>query len=324
MDNYRNAATSLVADELQRIIEEFIGENYPRDRGNRNSQQQQFFTEYSLLINSLRDVLMAYNDNMREYQENIRLFQQIMLGIQQDMTILMRRNNVGQTNGFTYRSSNTNDQRSTRQRSNQPFHSTASGVRPRQTGNRTNSAGLNDNFLSFLIYPRRTATADTLRGFNTPVVVRPTTEQINIATELLDYSDETHQINTNCPITLEEFQNGEQVRRIKQCGHVFKEPAIQNWFSEHVRCPVCRYDIRDYSEYVQDPSMNEPIENDADTETNGLSAFQNIINAYASDYGTDNDMSGNIFYSVQLPLYYNTGIDASGNLMYFEPDLQEP
>ena len=83
---------------------------------------------------------------------------------------------------------------------------------------------------------------------NTPhyedVVVRPTNDQIASALETYLYGsvDESH----TCPITLEPIVEGEEVSRIRHCGHIFKKNAIYGWFSQNVRCPVCRFDIRDY------------------------------------------------------------------------------
>jgi len=76
------------------------------------------------------------------------------------------------------------------------------------------------------------------------VVVRPTNSQINQALENYLYLPGT-EMHT-CPITLEPVQEGDEVCRIRHCGHIFKKVAIMGWFERNVRCPVCRYDIRDY------------------------------------------------------------------------------
>ena len=49
-----------------------------------------------------------------------------------------------------------------------------------------------------------------------------------------------------CPITREELIVGDHVCVIKHCNHLFKNDALMQWFNSNVRCPVCRYDIRDY------------------------------------------------------------------------------
>jgi hypothetical protein len=48
----------------------------------------------------------------------------------------------------------------------------------------------------------------------------------------------------NCPITLEDFNEGDVVTQIIHCGHIFQPHSIDNWFQRNVHCPVCRYDIR--------------------------------------------------------------------------------
>ena len=33
---------------------------------------------------------------------------------------------------------------------------------------------------------------------------------------------------------------------ILYCGHLFSPNELANWFQSNVRCPICRYDIREY------------------------------------------------------------------------------
>ena len=96
------------------------------------------------------------------------------------------------------------------------------------------------------------------------VVVYPTTQQLNRAIEYTVFNNQLQHSynNTTCPITLEPFTNGEQICKIKHCSHIFKQDAIINWFSRNVRCPVCRYDIRDYR--VNDVIIEEPDDEDDD------------------------------------------------------------
>lgn len=55
-----------------------------------------------------------------------------------------------------------------------------------------------------------------------------------------DTSESNHRI---CPITLEDFEPGESVTKIKVCGHVFRAAALRSWLNQHQLCPVCRRDI---------------------------------------------------------------------------------
>lgn len=82
--------------------------------------------------------------------------------------------------------------------------------------------------------------------FNSIVPVRPTAEQIESASRLIRFGDIENPLSESCPISLDEFNNDDEVRQLLHCGHIFHPPQFQEWFSEHVRCPVCRYDIRNY------------------------------------------------------------------------------
>jgi len=84
------------------------------------------------------------------------------------------------------------------------------------------------------------------------VVVAPTREQINRSVEIVSYSN--IEPNTRCPISLEEFNLVSNISRIRYCGHIFKTRHLNTWFRNNVRCPVCRYDIRDYTGPVSDIS----------------------------------------------------------------------
>ena len=53
-------------------------------------------------------------------------------------------------------------------------------------------------------------------------------------------------MNVSCPITLERFESNTEVLQILGCNHVFNPTSLQQWFQTNVRCPICRYDIRDY------------------------------------------------------------------------------
>lgn len=74
----------------------------------------------------------------------------------------------------------------------------------------------------------------------------PTRRQINVATETLQFSDVTTE-QTNCPISLRPFESDDSILRIIQCGHIFTEDNLRRWFTNNNHCPLCRYDIRQYS-----------------------------------------------------------------------------
>jgi hypothetical protein len=113
--------------------------------------------------------------------------------------------------------------------------------------NGTNDNGTNDNTNLFSILRSRTLNPSFVNYLNTVVPVRPTNEQIQNATREVRYRDITNPPNESCPISLDRFESDDLVTQIIHCGHIFCQTEVQEWFQEHVRCPVCRYDIRDYT-----------------------------------------------------------------------------
>jgi hypothetical protein len=178
---------------------------------------------------------------MNAYNENTRLFLEMMNSIQQ-FIIELRRNPINRPRTY----------QSPRQR----HHFSQSNFRPTPFRNtQRNNRGISQIPIfaprqhTRPVNPRYNAISsifDTLDTSNLQdVVVHPTEEQINQAIRFINYSATLENISSNCcPITLDAFEEGEQICQIIHCGHCFSETAIKNWFRFNVRCPVCRYDIR--------------------------------------------------------------------------------
>lgn len=98
---------------------------------------------------------------------------------------------------------------------------------------------------------------DASGNFFDPVPVVPSAQQIQAATESnVPVSNET------CAICQDTIVNA---TRIRQCGHVFHENCISQWFSMNTRCPVCRHDIRSLRVTVQQQSNeNSSVHSDAE------------------------------------------------------------
>ena len=92
---------------------------------------------------------------------------------------------------------------------------------------------------------------------NTTVVVRPTNAQIQQASRLIIYGDIENPLSQSCPISLEDFNEDDQVSQILYCGHIFHTHQFQQWFESNVRCPVCRYDIRNYRSTISEETKEE-------------------------------------------------------------------
>jgi len=116
--------------------------------------------------------------------------------------------------------------------------------------NRSTESIIQDYVISYIFEPQNT---ENLQN----VIIYPTYEQIDNATRFIIYDSLNVYRNTQCPITLEQFQDGDHLCEIIQCGHIFKHSSLMNWFSRNVRCPLCRHDIRDP---MPDPIPEPPVQ----------------------------------------------------------------
>ena len=108
-----------------------------------------------------------------------------------------------------------------------------------------------DAIHEFTVYPNGTADTDewfaqSSNQFMRPVEIYPAPAQIEIATRVARYGDIARPINSSCPISMEEFNDNDTVTVIRHCGHLFHTEPLMNWFRTNCRCPVCRFDVRDY------------------------------------------------------------------------------
>lgn len=63
-----------------------------------------------------------------------------------------------------------------------------------------------------------------------------------------------------CPISLEEFRNGDSITQIQQCRHEFRTEYLNRWFQRDARCPICRCNLWDVIYPVIPPSSsNVPV-----------------------------------------------------------------
>jgi hypothetical protein len=78
-----------------------------------------------------------------------------------------------------------------------------------------------------------------------PVRVAPTQETIDAATTLRQATidDELNQ----CAICQDAYTEGQAIRCITHCSHIFHRMCIDEWFERNVRCPTCRFDIREHA-----------------------------------------------------------------------------
>jgi len=54
--------------------------------------------------------------------------------------------------------------------------------------------------------------------------------------------DKLDEEEPNCTICLCEYEDGDRLVKLP-CGHVYHEECVSSWTSNHVRCPLCNYDL---------------------------------------------------------------------------------
>ena len=184
------------------------------------------------MIEVLDDFIANWFRQTRDYNEQIRLYHQNisqMVRVSQNISRMLQglvrplptETNISMTNGIQ----------------NIPINSSM----PPHIMDIFNRNGLNLNM--------------DIQGFSIPIPrpaeinIHPTISQILEGTERYNYTPERMRdiSTTRCPISLEDFQLGDELCEIKHCHHIFKWRSLQTWFSRNSHCPVCRYDIREYT-----------------------------------------------------------------------------
>lgn len=340
MDNMLSNNVSSIDEEIM----DFTNELFRRydNRNNRTFRNREPIPNNNRNNNNINVVeprvlcalMSEYNLNIREYNANMRLF----LNHLDRLHDREPRHNSREREPYI-RTPYVDNVRNNDTRARPRYTPTNTTTRPTNTRPYATS-----HLLSYVLYPNN-------QSLFSDVIVHPTENEILNATELINYNDSSEYNNNTCPITLEEFNHGERICQIKQCGHIFREEALRNWFRRNVRCPVCRYDIRNYINTNRNvdisnndlsgntrtnilgtqyhTSDNEDSENDdeiietpddapnmppiPDTLTQNLT---NILVDYINNHIGPNmgDISGGFTHTFELPVFYYS--DNSG--YYFD------
>lgn len=295
-----------------------------------NSNTFRLSNEHLFLINILNTM---YNDNLRqinslnitldnlnESNNQIRnLLVQLLNPIQNNQQSSRRNGNRRWENNL-FNNSNTNLNSLGRiMINNQPYviDSINEYRIPRNSYTENNNRNRNRNH-----------TIDPLRdlhsifdNFLLPVEIYPTQSQIESATRRVRYCDISRPINTSCPISMDEFNDNDMVTVIRHCGHIFYTEHLNNWFRTNCRCPVCRYDIRDYNSNASTEFFNnttDPSNNNFERNNQGNNQRTNQRTNQRNNDQTEtvllNHELGNGMLGSLNDLYNITGlIDPSGN-----------
>lgn len=194
-------------------------------------------TERSIndILDSVRELLNNYNENIRAHNHIVDAYNSNIFGILNLLQILLDHYLSNQRN-FSNRNPN---------------------IRSRNVNeNRQNFD------ISSLIYLLSLPTS-----FEAPLPrnLGLTHLQFEEFTQTIHYDESMNE--NKCAITLDEFVHNEEICKITVCGHYFKKVALLRWFDNHTICPVCRFNLLEpisnssTTENI-DLSMNDPINNE--------------------------------------------------------------
>jgi hypothetical protein len=251
--------------------------------------------EQLLLINILNTM---YNDNLRQINNITESLNNLYNTNNQIRDLLVHiLNSVDESNnsrrqGFNERRNRENNRTNERHRNrvflnNTPYiiDSITEYTIPRNIINNLNSLG-GSRHNSNRGYSMENNLAQIFQNFFQPIEVHPTQSQIEAATRNVRYCDISRPINTQCPISMDEFNDNDMVTVIRHCGHTFNTDHIMNWFRSNCRCPVCRYDIREYNSNASTEFFNNS------NNTNNTNTANNANNTNAAN-NANNTLNNN-------------------------------
>lgn len=206
-------------------------------------------------------MLDIYTAHYRQVNNQINRLYDTLDNIRSNINMVMFSNsNTYNSNHSNYRNFNRNRNRNTNTNYSDIFYDYNNPInRDIYLDNLTNHRNRNRNSNSN-IYGTSDITSNIsglLSSFlNSTVIVRPTAEQIANASRLVSYNEIQNPNSESCPISLERFSSSDQVRQLNHCGHIFLPNEFNEWFQSNVRCPVCRFDIRNSVERTQRTSSS--------------------------------------------------------------------
>lgn len=256
---------------------------------NSNTNNFRISNEQLLLINILNTM---YTDNLTQINNLTNTLNTLYNSNTQIRNLLVQLLN---TNTNSNSNSNSNTRRTSNNRRDQHTF---------QRTNNSNTLGrvyvddrpyIIDSISQFTI-PRRNNNNEgdsftrIFNSFMQPVNVYPTQSQIESATRIVRYCDIIRPINNQCPISLESFNDTDMVTVIRPCNHIFNSEHISNWFRSNCRCPVCRYDIRDYNS----TAATEFFSSNASTDFSSNAAIDFFSNESSINVPVSRSSSNNI------------------------------
>lgn len=300
MDNFE----SIFQNVRQQLENELLQSNRRNQSSNENTQQNTPFidnvtslvSDYMGVIRLNQELMSIFNLNMLTIIELLRTEQNRVERERRSREDAMReheiRANIFEPRYTRFRAPGSN----IRANNNRPFQSqlnqtyrapTLFGISDISRNLRSNiPTVITSNFIGNLTPRNRNNQLDARHFFGglgpelRDVVIRPTNSEIERATRTYTFTRDMVPFNHRCYITMEDFEEGDQLREIYHCRHTFKNDALLNWFQEHVRCPVCRFDIREYQPGANE--MEEGLLGSRNSSRNSLNSSSESIGAISS------------------------------------------
>jgi len=259
--------------------------NTPRNRTTNNSLEnnQRSVNDivhiYRDLTHGMRDVMTGYNNVINNYNQNIARYLSTINEYRNDVRTMRSQlfndsphQSLPNAQSTPIRSSqNTTPRPQVRPYRTRPTNTFTMGTTESRTFSSPESL-----FSNIFTFPINTGA----RSYE-DVIVCPTQQEIDNAVEVFNYTANDLLNHHSCPITMEEFVINDRVSRIRHCGHTFREEAINNWFRLNVRCPVCRYDIREYTN--NNDTMDVSDNDTTDASGNTIDISSSNINTNIND-----------------------------------------
>ena len=266
--------TADIEREIEDILLEYM--SYPTYTRQTTSNNERGFTNAQL--NTIINTMDRYNRNMQTYNQNM---QQYLVFLQNQRV---------------------SDPETTRPIRN-PYRSSRTN-----TGNAANNIYENTftTLLSSFYRPRnmhrRPISSD-----------RALTEgEINSNITVLEYNTEEFS-EVRCPITWEDFSEGEQIYKINSCGHIFKKEPLLQWFSQHNHCPVCRGNVITnavnnrvqpqtnlFTESATIANESSELNNIGNNTYNTINRIEDSNSSNINQYNTNNNSVNNSFRNNDL------------------------
>lgn len=130
-------------------------------------------------------------------------------------------------------------------------------------------------------------------------------EKVLSSIPILSYSTKDKLIGldqSECVICLGELEDGDMVRLLPNCKHVFHNPCIEKWFLAHTNCPVCRAPIATPITTVEPlPTDQETRDQEVRDEANSVECSNSNLNSSPHSDEQERGLLINNTTTVQLP-----------------------